>query len=170
MTWRRWKLGFLLALLESFFIAGAGLSALAELGAAGAILSTFCAAAAARVAAWRKQHPVDEISFDTSRLSKPMNEKLPLIMALAWLFTGCALNSQYARTTSTDTAGVVSVTEARSKLIAVGDARNSLDKVRASAGKTSSVGASGISEETTTTNIANNARALIDLVKELKSP
>lgn len=75
---------------------------------------------------------------------------------------GCALTRQYARTESTNpTNGVVTVTIAKSTTFAAGDAKSIVDKVRASAGKTSSVGASGISEEASSTNITNGAGQIL---------
>jgi len=76
-----------------------------------------------------------------------------LASVAAFLLTGCASVTQTATTTTTATNGLVTVTVARSSIVAVGDARAIVDKVRASAGKTSSVGVSGVSEDTTTTNI-----------------
>jgi hypothetical protein len=79
--------------------------------------------------------------------------KTLLALAGAVTLCGCAFNRQYAHTTSTNpTNGVVSVTVAKSTTVALGDAKAAIDKTRASAGATSSVGASGISEQTTSTN------------------
>jgi ABC-type molybdate transport system substrate-binding protein len=79
--------------------------------------------------------------------------KTLLALAGAVTLCGCAFNRQYATTTSTNpTNGLVSVTVARSTTVAVGDTKTSIEKARASAGKTSSVGASGVNEETTSTN------------------
>jgi hypothetical protein len=65
---------------------------------------------------------------------------------------GCAIVRQTATTTTTTPEGVQTVTVARSTILAAGDARQTVDRVRASAGKTSSVGASGVDQETTSTN------------------
>ena len=77
-----------------------------------------------------------------------MKRSILNLMALC-LLTGCAINRQIASTTTTATNGVVTVSTARSSVIAFGDVKNAVEKTRASAGKTLSVGASGISEETT---------------------
>ncbi len=91
----------------------------------------------------------------------------PLLLLPIILLSGCASVVQTATTTSTNpTNGVVTVTEARSSILAMGNARTIVDKVRASAGKTSSVGASGVSEDVTN-NIAQNINALTGLLKEL---
>jgi hypothetical protein len=85
------------------------------------------------------------------------------------LAAGCAFNRQYARTTSTNpTNGVVTTTIAKSTTIAAGDAKATIEKTRASAGKTSSVGAQGIGEEATTSNIASNVNAVANLLEKLK--
>lgn len=83
-----------------------------------------------------------------------------LVMLLGTVFGGCALNTQVASTTSTGSNGVVTVTKARSTTYAWGDAKTVIDKTRASAGKTSSVGSYGINEETTSTNYLNLAERI----------
>lgn len=78
------------------------------------------------------------------------------------LLTGCAMTRQYARTETTNpTNGVVTVTLAKSTTFACGDAKSVVDKVRASAGKTASVGASGTDMEASSTNITTGAGALL---------
>lgn len=104
----------------------------------------------------------------------PIN-KIPLLVLCAGLFglvalSGCVLNRQYASTTSTSTNGIVTVQVARSTTIAAGDGKAIVDKTRASAGKTSSVGASGIQEDTTTGNLATNLSAAAALINALKGP
>ncbi len=77
-----------------------------------------------------------------------------LLALVAIAGCGCALNRQYASTTSTNpTNGVVTVTVARSETVAFGDAKTVVDKTRASAGKTSSVGSIGTAEETSTQGV-----------------
>jgi len=103
----------------------------------------------------------------------PITKVVPLLLCAAGMVTisGCALSRQYATTTATDpTNGVVTVTVARSTTYAVGDARNAIEKTRASAGKTSSVGATGTEQETSSANVTTNARALLDLLNALKTP
>jgi ABC-type molybdate transport system substrate-binding protein len=96
---------------------------------------------------------------------------LLMIILGSALLSGCAFNRQFATTTATNpTNGVVTVTQARSTTYAIGDAKNALDKTRASAGKTSSVGSAGVDQEATTGNVATNARALVELLNALKSP
>jgi hypothetical protein len=71
MTWRRWRIGFALVLLEALFVAGAGAVTGAHILT---LVAVFCAAAAPRLVAWRKQHPEDEIVFDTQTYKK-QNER-----------------------------------------------------------------------------------------------
>jgi hypothetical protein len=52
-------------------------------------------------------------------------------------------------------------------ITAWGGAKNVVDKVRASAGKTSSVGASGVSEETTSQGVQNVIGLLVQAAMEL---
>jgi uncharacterized low-complexity protein len=106
---------------------------------------------------------------------QPVPIKVPLLLAgmvtasILALGSGCAVSRQYATTTSTNpTNGVVTVMAARSVTYAIGDAKAALDKAKASAGKTCGVGVSGLSEESTTANIATNLKALTDLLNAAK--
>lgn len=83
------------------------------------------------------------------------------VAALLLLLAGCASVVQDATTTTTGTNGVTTTTQAHSSIKAIGDARTIVDKVRSSAGKTSSVGASGVSEETTSTNLVNGVADIV---------
>lgn len=107
-------------------------------------------AAMGGLATWFHQ-AFKQLEFGKELPSEPPKTGLFLLIAcLSLSLTGCASVVQTATTTSTNpTNGVVTVTEARSSIYATGDAKTIVDKVRASAGKTSSVGASGVSEETT---------------------
>ena len=98
-----------------------------------------------------------------------------LILLGAGMFSGCAASRQVAttRTTSTNpTNGVVTVTQttARSSVVAAGDAKNVIDKIRASAGKTSSVGITGTDEATAASNLTINIGVAVELIRALKSP
>jgi hypothetical protein len=112
----------------------------------------------------------EQVGADKKSQEVPV-KVLGLVALAALALTGCAFNRQFATTTSTNpTNGAVSVTLARSTTMAVLDAKAVIDKTRASAGKTSSVGASGVNEEATTANVATNARALVELLNALKTP
>lgn len=86
------------------------------------------------------------------------NGQLPLllfalcVLPLFIVCSGCAVVAQTSTSRPDGTNGVVTV--AKSRIIAFGDARQMVDKVRASAGKTSSVGASGVDQESSLTNAA----------------
>jgi hypothetical protein len=114
----------------------------------------------------------EQVGADKKGQQVPIKFGLLAVSALALTAgAGCAFNRQYATTTSTNpTNGVVSVTLARSTTMAVLDAKAIIDKTRASAGKTSSVGASGVNEDATTANLATNANALTGLINALKTP
>ncbi len=92
-----------------------------------------------------------------------------ILQMLPVLFlAGCASVVQTASTsTANPTNGVTTTTQARSSIYAIGNARTIADKVRASAGKTASVGASGVNEDATN-NIAQNLDALTRLLNSLK--
>lgn len=63
------------------------------------------------------------------------------------LLVGCASVRQEATTTTTGTNGVTTTMTVKSSVVASGDSKAVVDKLRASAGKTLSLGASGVSEE-----------------------
>ncbi|MGC3958105.1 MAG: hypothetical protein QM813_09265 [Verrucomicrobiota bacterium] len=86
---------------------------------------------------------------------------LSLLMFAALFLSGCAAVTQTATTSTTQTNGVVSVTTARSSIFAFGDAKTVVDKIRASAGKTSSVGVSGLSEEVSSTNATSGIADIV---------
>ena len=91
-------------------------------------------------------------SNDTTAPPTPPEQGIAPLLLLCSLLaaTGCAINRQTASTTTTNpTNGVVTVTVAKSSVVAFGDVKNAVEKTRATAGKTSSVGASGVNEETT---------------------
>ena len=78
---------------------------------------------------------------------------------------GCAVTRQKADHESTTyvlnkdgtTNSIVAVKgHAQSSAMAGGDAKNIIDKMRASSGKTSSVGATGVNEETSSGGIVTN--------------
>lgn len=91
------------------------------------------------------------------------------LIAAAFLFcSGCAFNRQFATTTTANTNGIPTVTVARSTTFALGDAKAIVDKTRATAGKTSSVGATGVNEEASSSGLATNITALVQLLNALK--
>lgn len=86
---------------------------------------------------------------------------ISILMFVALFLFGCAAVTQTASTTTTQTNGVVSVTTARSSIYALGDAKTVVDKIRASAGKTSSVGVSGVSEDVSSTNALSGVAEIV---------
>jgi len=152
MTWRRWRIGFALVILECVFIAGAGAVAGANVVA---ILAVFCAAAAPRTATYSKTHPIDEVSFDTQTFMKNLTTKLLLLLAVL-LLIGCARVRVYD---DSKQAGFVATTPAWPWQ----DSTRVLDKLNLSS-KTNSFTASvrGLSEsESTSTNTTEFISAVV---------
>lgn len=87
------------------------------------------------------------------------------ILALVVLLCGCDTITQRLSTQRTLTDGSIELVSTYSRVSAKWDARQTLDKLRISNGKTHSVGMTGIEQETTTTNLAGNLRALADVLK-----
>lgn len=69
-SWKRWKLGFGIAMLIGIFqacVAWASATAITPKG----VLICFLANIGPTMLAFLKQHPADEISFDTSTITNP---------------------------------------------------------------------------------------------------
>jgi hypothetical protein len=76
MSWRRWKLGVLVSIVLSLIVAGTGLCAGMHWQAFVAVL---CTALGTHFCSFIKDHPIEQISFDTDRLTAtatdPMTRK-----------------------------------------------------------------------------------------------
>jgi Trk-type K+ transport system membrane component len=68
MNWKRWKLGLAVATFLSAFVAGAALS---TGGSWKTIVAVFCSALLTNWGSWLKEHPIEQISNDTTLLPKP---------------------------------------------------------------------------------------------------
>lgn len=115
--------------------------------------------------AYLKQSPVppDDPAPKTDGGALAGGLKLLLLLS-PLLMMGCASVSQKATTTSTNpTNAVVTTTTAKASAFTLFDAKNTVDKMRASAGKTSSVGASGVAEESSSMAL----KALLDAAQAL---
>jgi len=102
---------------------------------------------------------------------KSMKHKIKLLASIVGIvvISGCAVTRQVATSTETNqTNGVVTVHVARSTTYSLWDASASVDKVRASSGKTASVGATGADTLASSTNLALNLAALSALLNALK--
>ena len=73
----------------------------------------------------------------------PITANTWLCLFALWCFVGCTINRQIADTVAPDGTKQ----HASSLTLAAGDAKSSLDRTRASAGKTASVGANGLEQE-----------------------
>lgn len=73
MSWRRWKLGIVVAVGLSLLVAGAAL----EAGTSWRVfLQVFCVACLTHLGAFLKDHPPEAISFETELTTKePDNTK-----------------------------------------------------------------------------------------------
>ncbi len=63
MSWKRWKLGAVVSLVLSLFVAGAALTTGATWMT---FVAVFCAAAATHFGAFLQQNPVDKVDFETT--------------------------------------------------------------------------------------------------------
>jgi hypothetical protein len=72
VSWRRWKLGIAVALALSFFVAGAGLTQGMKWQAFVAVL---CAACVTHFGSFLKDHPVEQITYDTETKTKDQTNK-----------------------------------------------------------------------------------------------
>jgi len=81
---------------------------------------------------------------------------------------GCASINQSLRTETRQTNGVVEIRETRSRAVALWDAKQTVEKLRISSGKTHSIGLSGVESEAASTNMAWNLKALTDLLNAVK--
>lgn len=64
MAWKRWKLGCLVALVSSLFVAGSGLCAGMTWKT---FIAVFCSAAITHFGAFLTKHPVEEVQFDSQK-------------------------------------------------------------------------------------------------------
>lgn len=60
MNWKRWKIGVVVSLVLSLFVAGAGMTAGANWKV---FIATFCAAALTHFGSFVNEHPVEKITF-----------------------------------------------------------------------------------------------------------
>lgn len=91
------------------------------------------------------------------------------LLALLGL-SGCAYTTQRIATESHGTNGLVEIRTTKNRAMAWGDARQTIEKLKLSNGKTQSVGVSELNESASTTNMASNLQALVQLLQALKTP
>lgn len=87
------------------------------------------------------------------------------VAALALL--GCASITQKLRTEIHQTNGVVEIKETSSRAVALWDAKQTLEKLRVSNGKTHSIGLASGEQEASSTNLAGNLESLTRLLQTL---
>lgn len=114
----------------------------------------------------RAEFVLDQLAAHFGVKSKPDRKPqrwplLPLLLAfLVCVFAGCASVSQTLQSRTVAEDGTVEERTLSVRVSAVGDAKQAVEKLRASSGKTLSVGVEGAGQETT-------SPALADLFLEL---
>jgi hypothetical protein len=78
------------------------------------------------------------------------------------LITSCASVTQTART-AIDPATGIETRDTRTRILATGDAKQTIEHIRSTNGKTHSLGASGVAEETTSTALIELLRLILTL-------
>lgn len=86
----------------------------------------------------------------------------------AWSFFGCARMTQTLTTKITQTNGVVEERSSKVSGMAFWDAKQTLEKLRVSNGKTHSIGLTGAEQESATTNMAASLDALTRLLQTIR--
>lgn len=91
-----------------------------------------------------------------------------LLVGALCLLMGCAYNRPYFREMVTTSNGVVTVRELAVPTWAIWPATTSLDKQRASLGKTFSLGTTGLEQESGGTNIVEALKAIDSILGRIK--
>ncbi len=104
--------------------------------------------------------------------SKPSGKATSMLLVIAgvWLacsVAGCASISQTAVAMETGTNGMQIVRETKNRMIATGSAKAIVEKLKVSAGKTSSIGAESM-ESTSTNDSASTLDSLTRLLQSLR--
>lgn len=90
------------------------------------------------------------------------------LLLIAWLSSsGCARMSQTLSTTLTHTNGTVEIRSSKAAGWAFWDAKQTLEKLRVSNGKTHSIGLTGAEQETSSTNAAATLDAVGRLLQSI---
>ncbi len=74
MNWKRWKLGMVVAIVLSFIVAGSGVAAGMHWQA---FISVLCTALLTHMGAFLKDHPIEQVSFDTETKSNALGGAPP---------------------------------------------------------------------------------------------
>jgi hypothetical protein len=112
-------------------------------------------------------HQWSVISGQWSGVSKQLG-LITVYCSLITLLPGCASINQSLRTETRGTNGIVEIKETRSRALAIWDAKQTIERLRVSNGKTHSVGLHSGENEASSTNTAASLRALTDLLNALK--
>ena len=93
--------------------------------------------------------------------------KTSLLLLTLLALTGCAVSRQRLIDT-TSVGGTNFVRETRSKIFVVGSARQTIESIRASNGRTQQLGITDAEQTSTSTNMANNILALVKLLETMQ--
>jgi hypothetical protein len=96
-------------------------------------------------------------------------KKLLLILPVLVL-AGCALNRQNLHSELHHPDGTVETQDTKSSTLAFWDAKDCIQKLRLSNGKTQTIGLTGVDSEATATNVVSTLQKLIDLANSLRPP
>lgn len=91
-----------------------------------------------------------------------------VIALIAAALAGCASINQTVRTEIRQTNGIVEVRETHSKVIALWDSNQTIDKLKVTNGKTQTIGVDGIDGNASSTNIVAGLEAMARIVQGLK--
>jgi hypothetical protein len=95
---------------------------------------------------------------------------LLLLAVLAYSVAGCAVNRQSLRSELHHPDGIVETQTTKSTTLAFWDAKDCIQKLRLSNGKTQTIGLTGVDSEATATNVVATLEKLVDLAKSLRPP
>ena len=93
--------------------------------------------------------------------------KTLLLLLVVACLSGCVISRPYIKETTTTPDGSIIVREMRLTSFAIWPASQSVDKQRASVGKTWSLGAAGIDQESGGTNVVDALRAIDSILSKL---
>ena len=97
-----------------------------------------------------------------------MKNKFALSIVAICVASGCAINRPLLTETITSTNGIVTTRSLRMTSYTLWPATSSLDKQRASIGKTMSAGTAGLDQESGGTNVVDALRAIDSILGRIK--
>lgn len=121
------------------------------------------------VASIKLVHPDASLNGPVATL--PSRVPLALLLAAAGMMIGCSSVKQTAKWTETDpTTGITVQRELQTAVMGWGDSKNAVEKLRSSNGKTLSLGAAGVSEETSSAGMVELIKGVYEAGKSAAKP